>query len=103
MNITTQFTINNLEFSHILSEKYTWNKLKSNDFLFKDNWRVPKRYELLLLYDECPKSHSNILLWTSTSDVDNGYYAWYVDMYNSYTYLAQSDPYNLLRLVRIIK
>jgi hypothetical protein len=60
-----EFTVGNLEYSHILPDEYTWHEAMN---LGKDGWRLPTKDELVALYAQELKSHGMNRLWSASLD-----------------------------------
>jgi len=99
--IKPEFRTEELEFSEILQEEYTWEALQEVDFQFGNGWRVPTEDELKVLFDECKDSHGSIVLWSSEASETKGF-AWNVDFYAGLAYSNYCvNSYNV-RLVRTL-
>ena len=73
--IEVEFAVNNLEYSFILPEIYSWYELEAKGFKFEDGWRVPKRSELIELFDSEEKARDNSYLWSASAQAYDGDYA----------------------------
>ena len=91
-----EFEVNGLEFSEVLG-KCSWCKALE---LGKDGWRLPERWELLMLYEKEPESRLDIWLWSASPYDLNNSFAWQVNLhYGNDGY--NHKPYRFaVRLVR---
>jgi hypothetical protein len=94
------FTVNGLEFSETLPDRYTWDDLMA--ITWPDGWRVPTRWELVMLYDEKPESHCDVSYWTATSVGSFGEYAWSVYFLYGYVIGGLRKHCYYVRLVRTL-
>ena len=93
----TEFVINNLEFSEILPEKYTWQEAMN---LGKSKWRLPSKSELRMLYEKVPESRCKEWLWTASLVANNRNYMWLIYFScGSDGYGVKTENYSV-RLVR---
>jgi hypothetical protein len=74
----SEFTLNNLEYSNILPDSYTWNELKELEFSFDDGWRIPYRDELIKLFDCVEESRNGAILWSASAHANFSDFAWVV-------------------------
>jgi hypothetical protein len=79
MEIKTEFTLGGLDYSYTLPTKYTWNELENRGFSFGENWRVPYRDELTILFDHAKESRDGLNLWSASALAYNRDAAWYFD------------------------
>jgi len=98
--IEVEFTVNGLEYSKILDKAYTWNELEDIGFKFSDGWRVPKRSELIELFDSEEKSRDNSYLWSSSAFACSSDGAWSVLFSNGFSFFYNRTNYCNVRLVR---
>ena len=92
-----EFTVNGLEFSKVLSKKYSWKEAIN---LGKGKWRLPKKWELVMLYEEVPESHKDIWLWSASPYDSNSNYAWRINFSHGFDGgFYKTDSY-AVRLVR---
>ena len=101
MKIETEFVVEDVEFSKILPQKYSWNGLKERDFQFGGGWRVPRVDELIILSNNIESPRNSLSFWSSSQYANNPDYAWYVHFYSGYYYHYFSrDNCCYVRLVR---
>jgi hypothetical protein len=93
-----EFAVGNLEFSETLPDKYTWRKMTTTEW--PDGWALPKRWELLMLYEEEPKSHDNKFYWSASPMTNKGDHAWGVFFVDGSDYTGFSSHQLWVRLVR---
>jgi hypothetical protein len=68
LNLTPESLLKNLEFSEPLAKHYTWDDLVNTLKTFEsDGWRLPKKWELMLLYEETVESRNNHFYWADES------------------------------------
>jgi hypothetical protein len=104
MEIKTEFTLGNLEYSKVLPDKYSWNELKECGFSFSDGWKVPFRDELSKLFDNLEDSRDGAYLWSASATVDDSDYAWIVNFGHGYAYYYYLRTFSFgVRLVRDTK
>jgi len=77
MNIEPEFTVNGLEFSETIPDKYKWDELMAIEW--PEGWRVPTKQELMLLQSKEPKSHGHYICWSSTVAMTGD--PWWVHFY----------------------
>jgi hypothetical protein len=98
MSIGPEFVVNGLEFSQILECKYTWDDLMAIEW--HDGWRVPKKWELSMLYEEDPRSRCEHFLWANS--IVDGYYGQGVSSGSGYDIYNERNSSHYTRLVRDI-
>ena len=101
--IETEFILDGLEYSLLLPERYTWNQLAKREFIFEDGWVVPKRSQLIELFDREPKSKDDSNVWSSSANSFFSVYAWCINFSNGYSYSNFRTKSFDVRLVRDIK
>jgi hypothetical protein len=68
LDITPAILLNNLEFSETLPHQYTWDELMDTLSTFEsDGWRLPKKWELMLLHEEKVESHDKNFYWVDNT------------------------------------
>jgi hypothetical protein len=99
--IKPEFVVNGLEFSVILSDTYTWDEVMSMEWT--DGWRVPKKWQLMMLYEEKPESYFESFFWADSPVKCDSRYAWGINLSNGRDYggCYRLRSYNV-RLVRAI-
>ena len=100
MTINPEYTLDGLEYSFYLPNKYDWYGLEARCFLFEDGWRVPTRCELINLFDSTPESRDNYLLWSCLADGCENTDAWFVHFYFGYSLSSDRAYHYHVRLVR---
>ena len=106
MEVEVEFTLGNLEYSYILPDQYTWNDLEKLEFTFQDGWRVPRRSELIELFESEEKARDSSTLWSSsayTLDNDNAWCVYFYDGLSSIDYRTYSSAVRLVREINTLK
>jgi hypothetical protein len=98
MKIKPEFTVNGLEFSETLCDTYTWDGMMAINW--PDGWRAPKKWELMMLYEEAPNSHSDHSYWSASSVTSDNWGAWDVNFYGGYENRSYTRSRHHVRLVR---
>jgi hypothetical protein len=91
-----EFTVRGLEFSAVLPNKLTWTQLSTQEW--PDGWRLPLRWELLLLYTEVAQSRGDKFIWTGEQTKAD--LAWCVHFIAGLVHFFEKDDYRYIRLVR---
>jgi hypothetical protein len=74
-----------------IKQRVTWHEAMTYAQELGEGWRVPERYELDLMYCARELGHPDFQdradwLWSSTSDADSPYMAWYISFFNGFFY-----------------
>ena len=99
MKIKVAHAVKNLQFSKPLKELYPWYAATR---IKKHGWRLPRRDELILLYELVPKSRCDKRFWSSSVYTNNSRYAWWVGFNNGDDYLSYKHESYSVMLVREI-
>jgi len=78
VEIKAEFTLGGLDYSFVLPTIYSWYELEAKGFKFEDGWVVPKRSQLIELFDSEEKARDNSYLWSASAYAYDGDYAWVV-------------------------
>jgi hypothetical protein len=95
-----EFTVNGLEFSKTLPGTYTWDVMMSANW--PNGWRVPKKWELMMLYEEEPRSRCRRFYWAASPFANYDGIAFGVNFSYGRNHFIVSDGTHHIRLVRDI-
>jgi len=96
--IKPSFIVRELQFSEPLKRKYAWDDLMH--IQWQGGWRVPRLWELTMLYEEEPKSHTEDAYWSSTPAAG---LSWCVDFYGGAGFHNYRSRPHSVTLVREVK
>jgi hypothetical protein len=98
MIVKPEFVVNGLEFSEVLPNTYSWDELMAIEW--PEGWRVPKRWELSMLYEEEHSSRCEHFFWSDTTAAPDDYYALGISFVYGFDVCNERDNDEHVRLVR---